>query len=95
MLDAGLQCDIAKSEFEQHSVKYLGFIIRAGQGVSVDPKKVKAIHSWERPQSVRDVRSFLGFANFYRTFIPNFAELAAPLTDLTRKNAEFYWNDAC
>ena len=41
--NAGLQCDIDKSEFEQNSVKYLGFIIRAGEGVHVDPKKVEVI----------------------------------------------------
>jgi RNase H-like domain found in reverse transcriptase/Reverse transcriptase (RNA-dependent DNA polymerase)/Integrase zinc binding domain len=93
--EAGLQCDISKSEFEQDSVKYLGFIIRAGQGICVDPKKVEAIRSWERPRSVKDVRSFLGFANFYRTFIPYFADLATPLTDLTKKDSEFLWTDSC
>ena len=95
LLKAGLQCDIEKSEFEQTSVKYLGFIVRAGEGISVDPKKVEAIQSWEAPQSVKDVRSFLGFANFYRTFIPDFAALATPLTELTKKDTEFRWTDEC
>ena len=93
--DAGLQCDIKKSEFERDSVKYLGFIIRAGQGVCVDLKKVDAIRSWEVPKSVKDVRSFIGFANFYRSFIPRFADYAKPLIELTRKEALFTWNDAC
>lgn len=93
--DAGLQCDITKSEFEQNAVKYLGFIIRAGQGICVDPKKVEAIRSWEVPKTVRDVRSFLGFANFYRTFIPRFADLSAPLVQLTKKDVLFQWDDAC
>lgn len=92
---AGLQCDINKSEFEQDSVKYLGFIVRAGKGVHVDPKKVEAIRAWETPRTIRDVRGFIGFANFYRTFIPRFADLAAPLTRLTRKDAEFKWDDDC
>ena len=43
--DTGLQCDIGKSEFEQSSVKYLRFIIRAGEGIHVDPKKVEAIRT--------------------------------------------------
>jgi hypothetical protein len=43
--EAGLQCDIRKSEFEQNTVKYLGFIIRAGEGIHVDPKKVEAIRA--------------------------------------------------
>ncbi|OQD77422.1 hypothetical protein PENANT_c103G01711 [Penicillium antarcticum] len=93
--EAGLQCDITKSEFECESVKYLGFIIRAGQGVCVYPKKVDAIRSWEVPKSVKDVRSFIGFANFYRSFIPRFADHAKPLIELTRKEAIFTWNDAC
>ena len=63
--EAGLQCDIGKSEFEQKTVKYLGFIIRAGEGIHVDPQKVEAIRAWEAPKTIREVRSFLGFANFY------------------------------
>jgi hypothetical protein len=59
-----------KSEFEQDSVKYLGFIIQAKKGVHVDPKKVEAIRAWETPKSVWDVQSFIGFTNFYRLFIP-------------------------
>lgn len=93
--DAGLQCDIGKSEFEQETVKYLGFIIRAGEGICVDPAKVEAIRAWEPPKTTRDVRSFLGFANFYRTFIPSFANLAAPLVQLTRKGVDFQWSTTC
>jgi transposase InsO family protein len=93
--DAGLQCDIMKSEFEQDSVKYLGFIIQAEKGVHVDPKKVEAIRAWETPKSVRDVRSFIGFANFYRPFIPRFADISAPLTRLMKKDAIFKWDDDC
>ncbi|CEJ61941.1 hypothetical protein PMG11_03668 [Penicillium brasilianum] len=95
LIDAGLQCDIAKSEFEQKSVKYLGFIVEAGKGIHVDPKKVEAIRAWERPKSIRDVRSFIGFANFYRPFIPRFADLSAPLTRLMKKDAIFEWDDNC
>jgi hypothetical protein len=44
---------------------------------------------------VKDIRSFLGFANFYRPFIPRFAELATPLTRLTKKDEVFNWDDNC
>lgn len=93
--DAELQCDISKSEFEQDSVKYLGFIVHAGRGVHVDPKKVEAIRAWEAPRTVRDVRGFLGFANFYRSFIPRFAALSSPLTRLTKKDTPFQWDQDC
>ena len=53
--------------------------------------KIKAIHDWATPQNVKDVRSFLGFANYYRWFIRNFAEIASPLTDLTKKGMPWQW----
>jgi hypothetical protein len=58
-------------------------IISAGEGIKVDPEKIAAIKEWESPVNVRGVRSFLGFANFYRDFIDNFSEIATPLTKLT------------
>ena len=68
--EAGLQCDIKKSEFEQRVVKYLGYIVKAGEGLYIDPEKVKAIKSWKAPKTIKDIRSFLRFANFYWPFIP-------------------------
>jgi hypothetical protein len=88
---AGLQLDIKKCEFAVKEVKYLGFVIMAGKGIKVDPEKVEAISKWEAPTNVRGVRSFVGFANFYRDFIENFGEIAAPLTELTKKNTPFRW----
>jgi hypothetical protein len=80
---AGLPLDIRKCEFDVKSSKYLGFIIEASKGLRMDPEKVKAIKEWEALVNVKGVRSFLGFANFYRRFIKNYSELASPLTRLT------------
>ena len=80
---ARLQLDIKKCEFETKKTKYLGFVIEAGKGIQIDPAKVAAIKEWEAPRTVKGVRSFLGFANFYRKFIRYFAQLTAPLTRLT------------
>ena len=88
---AGLKLDIKKCEFAVKQVKYLGFIITAGEGIKVDPEKVEAIRKWEAPTNVRGVRSFIGFANFYRDFIENFGDIAAPLLELTKKNTPFRW----
>ena len=85
--DANLHVDIDKCAFEVQEVKYLGFIIEAGKGIRMDPEKIKAILDWEYPTSVKGVRSFLGFANFYRDFIAGFSHLATPLTALTGKKA--------
>ncbi|HKQ33342.1 MAG TPA: reverse transcriptase domain-containing protein [Thermodesulfobacteriota bacterium] len=95
LADAGLQLDIEKSEFEAPSIQYLGYIVEVGKGVRMDPRKLAAIAEWEQPSSVRGVRSFLGFANYYREFIRSFSELAAPLTALTKKDLPFRWTGEC
>ena len=60
-------------------------------GVSVDPEKVEAVMSWERPKSVFEIRSFLRLAGYYRRF----SRIVAPMTRLTRKEVKFDWDDRC
>ena len=91
--EANLQLDIRKCEFMQTEVKYLGLII-SNRGVRMDPEKLEAIKGWRSPTSQRDVRSFIGFASFYRRFIRSFSALAHPLTELTKgSRKDFRWND--
>jgi len=80
-----------KCEFEREEVEYLGLIIRRGE-VTMDPVKVEAITKWPQPRNLRDLRGFLGFANFYRRFIKDFARLARPLNDLTKKDTLWSWD---
>jgi hypothetical protein len=93
--EAGLQIDIDKCDFETRSVKYLGFIVEAEKGIRVDPEKIRAVEQWERPKTVKGVRGFVGFANYYREFVPNFSTVAMPLTALTKKEVPFVWSDQC
>lgn len=81
-----------KCEFEKREIEYLGLVIRKGQ-VEMDPVKVAAVKNWPAPRNLREVRGFLGFANFYRRFIEKFAELARPLNNLTKKDVQFRWTD--
>ena len=67
----------------------------SASSVSVDPGKVEAVMSWERPKSVFEIRSFLGLAGYYRRFIEDFFRLAAPMTRLTRVEVKFVWDDSC
>ena len=58
-------------------------------------EKVEAVMSWERPNSVFEIRTLLGLAGYYRRFIEDFSQLAAPMMRLTRKEVKFEWNDLC
>jgi hypothetical protein len=91
--EAGLQLDIDKCEFEVKTTKYLGFIVEAGQGLRMDPAKVKAVTDWKAPSSAKGVLGFLGFANFYRRFIKDFSQIAAPLYALVKKGTTFRWGE--
>jgi hypothetical protein len=57
----------------------------------MDPDKVEAVQNCPRPKYVTEVRGLLGLAGYYRRFISQFATLAAPLTDVTKKTPEFRW----
>ena len=63
--------------------------------VSVDPEKVEAVMSWEKPKSVFEIRSFLGLAGYYRRFIEDFFWIAALMTRLTQNEVKFDWDDRC
>jgi reverse transcriptase-like protein len=73
-----------KCSFHKKQVEYLGVIIGQGK-VEMDPVKVEGIAKWPIPATVKDVCSFLGFCNFYCSFIANFSAVARPLNDLTKK----------
>ncbi|KAL2089206.1 hypothetical protein ACEWY4_016105 [Coilia grayii] len=82
---AGLTVQPKKCALAHREVRYLGHVLGCGV-IRPQKDKVDAIRGCARPQTKKDVRSFLGLAGWYRRFIPNFASRAAPLTDLTRKS---------
>ena len=75
---------IKKCEFFTRKTNFIGFIIKLGK-ISIDPKKVKAIVSWQEPENVIQLRSFLGFCNYYRRFIAQQLKSIKPFTKLTKK----------
>ena len=79
------KCDLFKKE-----VLYLGFFVNE-QGVRPDPKKIEAVKTWPEPCSLTDVRSFLGFCNYHRRFVQNYAAISEPLQWLTRTGNRFHW----
>ena len=74
----GLKAKLSKCAFFQKEVHYLGHVI-SGQGVSTDQGKIEVVANWPVPTTVSELRSFLGFASYYRRFVEGFAKLAAPL----------------
>lgn len=77
----GLKVKLEKCCFFQKEVQYLGHLV-SREGVSTDPAKVSAVAKWPRPTTVSELRSFLGFAGYYRRFVEGFSKLAAPLNRL-------------
>ena len=90
---AKLYGQLHKCEFLKDKVDYLGFEASKDE-IHVSPEKVKAVIDWPRPQSVHDIRSFLGLASYYRKFIKGFSQLAKPLTDLTLDKVVWRWGAA-
>uniref|UniRef100_A0A2N9I7U4 RNA-directed DNA polymerase n=1 Tax=Fagus sylvatica TaxID=28930 RepID=A0A2N9I7U4_FAGSY len=92
--DKKLYAKLKKCEFWLNQVVFLGHVV-SKDGITVDPSKIEAVVSWDRPTNVSEVRSFLGLAGYYRRFVEGFSRIAAPLTHLTRKNAKFEWKEEC
>ena len=90
----GLRVKASKCSFGANKVIYLGHSV-SRDGVHTDPSKIKAVEDLAAPTTIEMLRSFLGLAGYYRRFIPQFATLAAPLTDLTKKGTPFIWTDKC
>ena len=90
--DKNLTLNKGKCEFNRDSIEFYGFTFGKG-GVSPDVKKVEAIRNMAVPQSVKEVRSFLGLTNYVSRFVPNYSDTTKPLRDLTKKETQWAWTD--
>jgi hypothetical protein len=81
---------VEKCEFEKTRIEYLGVIISHNH-IKMDPVKVARVAEWPISNSQKEVQSFLGFSNFYRSFIHNFSDNAHPLFNLSKKDTTFHW----
>ena len=88
--DHGLTLNLEKCEFDKQEVEFFGFVF-SSQGISSSPAKVKAVQQMAAPNNISEIRSFLGMTNFLSRFIPDYAELSAPLRNLTKKEVQWTW----
>jgi hypothetical protein len=89
-----LKLNPKKCQFMQSSVTYLGHFI-SSEGIRPDPSKFSAVKNYPKPENADDTRRFIAFCNYYRRFVPDFAELAHPLNLLLKKNTVFKWTEKC
>jgi hypothetical protein len=92
--DHKLYAKLSKCDFWLREIKFLGHTI-SQDGVSVDPEKVQEVMNWKPPTTMRQIRSFLGLAGYYRRFIPDFSRIAKPMTELLKKGVKYKWSQKC
>ena len=88
--EAGFKMRAEKCDFMRTKTKYLGRVVSAG-GMSLDPEAVIKIQEWMPPRNKEELQSFLGFANYYRDFVPFHAAKVQPMQELIKKNPHFHW----
>jgi len=91
---ANLKLKPSKCKLLRSELSFLGHVV-SSKGVGTDPEKISAVQDWPVPTDVKEVRSFLGLASYYKKFVPSFAVLAGPLHALTGKNRKFDWTSGC
>jgi len=89
-----LYAKLSKCDFWLKEVSFLGHVISNG-GVVVSPKNVADVLKWSPPQTVGEIRSFLGMAGYHRRFIEGFSSITKPMTSLLEKGRPFKWTDQC
>ena len=92
--EAGLKLNLSKCHFLREEVEYLGHVITP-EGLKPAPKLTASVVEFAISRNVQEVRQFLGLSSYYRRFIPQFARVAKPLHDLTRKGSQFHWDAQC
>ncbi len=90
---AGLTVNPEKVSFAQGEISFLGHLVSC-RGVRIDPARIQGIQDFPPPKDAKGIARFVGMINFYRRFIPNIAELAAPLNSLRKKGVKFEWGES-
>ena len=97
LLSAGVKLSKSKCHFGQSSVKFFGHVENSN-GITTDPGKTEKVRNWKKPELMKELSSFIGFALYYRRFIQNFSFLAAPLDSILnrekgKRNIKIKWTE--
>ena len=92
VIEKKMKVNLKKCTFHTTKTASLGYEV-SDVGVNMLPDRIQVINDWKAPTDVKSIQSFLGFCNFYRSFIKDYSEIAIPLTNLTKKTVKFKWDN--
>ena len=92
--EAKLKLKASKCSFFKKHIQYLGHLV-SGDGIEPLPEKLEAVENMPPPKTPKEVRQFLGLVGYYRKFVPKFADIARPLTNLIKQDVKFEWSEKC
>ena len=92
--EADLKLKASKCNFFKKHIQYLGHLV-SGEGIEPLPEKLEAVRKMPPPTTPKEIRQFLGLVGYYRKFVPKFADIARPLTNLTKLDVPYDWTNRC
>lgn len=92
--NVNLSVQLKKCQIAQSEINFLGHVI-SKEGIKPCPKKIEIVKNFPQPKNEKEIRSFIGLCSYYRRHVPNFANIAKPLTKLTKKDEQFIWTQEC
>ncbi len=92
--EVNLKLNPSKCCFASENIVFLGHVV-SKEGTKLDPGKIVAVLRFPEPNTVTNVRSFLGLTGYYRKYIREYSRLASPLFQLMKKDVPFVWNQDC
>ena len=92
--EADLKLKASKCNFFKKHIQYLGHLV-SGEGIEPLPEKLEAVRKMPPPTTPKEIRQFLGLVGYYRKFVPKFADIARPLTNLTKLDVQYEWTNRC